>query len=250
MAQFILLDTETTGIGEEDRICQLAFLLLDKNGMEAYESLCKPPLPISHRAMSVHHITNEMVEAKPAFWETESGKKLAELNQEENILIIQNAPFDLGMLSREGFEWKGQLIDTLRCIKHLEPHHESHALQYLRYALGFYKEEEAIAKQLGVEIKAHDALGDVIVLNLLMKYLVAKVDRNIGRLVELTNTPILYETITFGAKYKRGVDRYEDIVKTDRQYLEWALRTLELDDDVKYSIHFYLTGEENHETRG
>ena len=242
MAQFILLDTETTGIEENDRICQLAFLLMDKNGMQAHESLCKPPLPISLKAMSIHHITNEMVADKPSFWESESGKKLAELNKEENILVIQNAPFDLGMLAREGFEWKGQLIDTLRCIKHLEPHLESHALQYLRYALGFYKEEGAIAEQLGVEIKAHDALGDVIVLNLLMKYLVAKVERNISRLVELTNTPILYETITFGAKYKRGEDRYEDLVKKDRQYLEWAMNNLALDDDVKYSITHYLNG--------
>ena len=245
MAQFILLDTETTGIEEADRICQLAFLLLDKNKMEPYESLCKPPLPISLKAMSVHHITNEMVADKPAFRESESAKKLDELNKEENILVIQNAPFDLGMLTKEGFEWKGQLIDTLRCIKHLEPQHESHALQYLRYALGFYKEEEEIARRLGVEIKAHDALGDVIILNLLMKYLVAKVDRNINRLVELTNTPILYETITFGAKYKRGEDRYEDIVQKDRQYLEWAMNNLALDDDVKYSINHYLAGGEN-----
>ena len=245
MAQFILLDTETTGIDEADRICQLAFLVLDKTGMQPYESLCKPPLPISLKAMSVHHITNEMVADKPSFWECNSSKKLGELNREENILIIQNAPFDLGMLAKEGFEWKGQLIDTLRCIKHLEPQHESHSLQYLRYALGFYKEEGEIAGQLGVEIKAHDALGDVIVLNLLMKYLVAKVDRNINRLVELTRTPILYETITFGAKYKRGEDRYEDIVKKDRQYLEWALGYLALDEDVKYSINFYLTGGED-----
>lgn len=244
MARFILLDTETTGVEEEDRICQLAFLILDKNGMEAHESLCRPPLPISLKAMSIHHITNEMLEDKPPFAECESGKKLEELNKEENILIIQNAPFDLGMLAKEGFEWKGQLIDTLRCIKHLEPNHESHALQYLRYALGFYKEEEAIAQELGVAIKAHDALGDVIVLNLLMKYLVRKVDRDINRLVELTNTPILYETITFGAKYKRGEDRYEDIVKTDRQYLEWAMNNLALDDDVKYSIRHWLTGGE------
>ena len=240
MAQFILLDTETTGVEEEDRICQLAFLVLDKGGMQAYESLCKPPLPISLKAMSIHHITNEEVNEKPLFAECESAKKLNELNQESNILIIQNAPFDLGMLAKEGFEWQGKLIDTLRCIKHLEPEHESHSLQYLRYALGFYKDEQAIADGLGVAIKAHDALGDVIVLNLLMKYLVAKVDRDIGRLIELTQTPILYETITFGAKYKRREDRYEDIVKKDRQYLEWAVANLALDEDVKYSINYHL----------
>jgi DNA polymerase III epsilon subunit-like protein len=240
MAQFILLDTETTGIEEKDRICQLAFLVLDKKKTEAFDSFCKPPVPISLKAMSIHHITNETIEHAPPYAECESAKKLEGYNTEENILVIQNAPFDLGMLQKEGFIWKGRLIDTLRCIKHLEPHHESHALQYLRYALGFYKEEEALAQELGITIKAHDALGDVVVLHQLMKYLVAKVDRDIARLVELTATPILYETITFGAKYKRGEDRYEDIIKKDRQYLEWALANLALDADVKYSIAHYL----------
>ncbi len=243
MAQFILLDTETTGVEEKDRICQLAFLVADKGGVTAYDSLCKPPLPVDFRAMSVHHITNEMLEGKPPYAECEAARKLTELNSPENILVIQNAPFDLGMLEKEGVVWKGQLIDTLRCIKHLEPHHESHALQYLRYALGFYKEEKALADQLGVEIKPHDALSDVIVLNLLMKYLVAKVDRNVARLIELTKAPILYEFITFGAKYKRGVDRLEEIAKTDPQYLEWALAKMEtLDEDARYSIRHYLYG--------
>jgi len=146
MAKYILLDTETTGVEEKDRICQLAFLVLDKSDIKSYDSLCKPPLPINYWAMSVHNITNEDVEDKPSFENCESALKLDELNSEENILIIQNAPFDLGMLKKEGFEWRGKLIDTLRCIKHLEPEHESHSLQYLRYALGFYKDEKYESK--------------------------------------------------------------------------------------------------------
>lgn len=241
MARFILLDTETTGVEEKDRICQLAFLVADKSGVTAYDSLCKPPLPVEFKAMSIHHITNEMLEDKPAFEHCEAAHKLRELNTPDNIMVIQNAPFDLGMLEKEGVIWQGELIDTLRCIKHLEPHHESHALQYLRYALGFYKEEKALADQLGVEIKPHDALSDVIVLHLLMKYLVSKVDRDVNRLIELTRTPILYEFITFGAKYKRGIDRLEDIAATDPQYLEWALAKMEtLDEDARYSIRHYL----------
>lgn len=241
MAKFILLDTETTGTEEKDRICQLAFVVLDKNETESYDSLCKPPLPIGYFAMSVHNITNEDVEGKPPFKECESAIKLNELNSEENILVIQNAPFDLGMLKKEGFEWKGKLIDTLRCIKHLEPEHESHSLQYLRYALGFYKEEKELAQKFGIEIKAHDALGDVIVLNILMKYLVSKVDRDINRLVELTQEPILYETMTFG-KYKKK--RFEEIAKTDRQYLEWAMKSMDLDSDMRYTINHYLNKKE------
>jgi len=241
MAKYILLDTETTGTEEKDRICQLAFIVLDKNKTKSYESLCKPPVPIGYFAMSVHNITNEDVEDKPPFEKCESALKLNELNSEENILIIQNAPFDLGMLKKEGFEWKGKLIDTLRCVKHLEPEHESHSLQYLRYALGFYKEEKELADKFGIEIKAHDALGDVIVLNILMKYLVTKVGRDINRLVELTQKPILYETVPFG-KYRKK--RFEEIAKTDRQYLEWAMKSMDLDSDMQYTINYYLSKKE------
>jgi len=53
----IFLDTETTGMGSEDRICQVAYMW---NG-EEHESLFKPPLPITIDAMVVTHITNKIV---------------------------------------------------------------------------------------------------------------------------------------------------------------------------------------------
>ena len=237
---FIMLDTETTGTEEEDRICQLAFIVANKDNFTSYNSLCKPPLPIKLKAMSVHHITEEMVKDKPVFNECEASIKPNEFNTEDNVLIIQNAPFDLKFLKKEGFEWRGGIIDTLRCIRHLKPELESHSLQYLRYALSFYQQEKSIADKLGINIQAHDALGDVVILYLLMKYLVNEVDRDIKKLIELSQKPILYKTITFGNKYKKRVDKYEDIVKKDRQYLEWALNNLDLDSDVKYSIDYYL----------
>ena len=61
---YIFLDTETTGNGEEDRLVQLAWYC-EKTGFR--KGLFKPPLPIKYGAMGVHHITNEEVEDKPAF---------------------------------------------------------------------------------------------------------------------------------------------------------------------------------------
>ena len=233
MPTFVLLDTETTGASEEDRIIQLAFLALTGREVKAYDDYCKPPLPIKYGAMAVHNITPEMVESKPPYRETEAARALETLNLPENVLVIQNAPFDLGMLAKEGFTWKGKLIDTLRCAKHLLPELESHGLQYLRYALGFYKTEGEEAKKLGVEIRAHDALGDVLVLKMLMSHIVNLADRDIGKLVELTNTPILLPHFRFG-KYKN--EPLEALAKKDRGYLEWALANMDLDEDMRYSI--------------
>jgi len=238
MKKYIILDTETTGKDEEDRIIQLAFLVVDKNEKRAVESFCKAPVDIKYEAMAVHHIVPQMIEDKPSFGECEAAKILNELNNEENILVIQNAQFDLKMLKKEGFEWKGALIDTLRCAKHLLPEIDKHGLQYLRYRLGFYKEEKSLSNEFGVDIKAHDALGDVIVLYSLMKYLVNKADRDIKKLIDLTNTPVLCQKIPFG-KYKN--QNIKDIAQNDPSYLQWAIKSMDnLDEDMRYSMEYYL----------
>ncbi len=237
---FILLDTETTGASPEDRICQLAFIVKTAQEVEFFNDFCKPALPISYGAMAVNHITNEMVADKPECVHTPSFKKLEELNTPENVLVIQNAKFDLDMLEKEGFVSKMQLIDTYRCIRHLEPDLESHSLQYLRYALGCYKEEGVFAKSLGVEIKAHDALGDVVVLNFLMSYILKKIEsesNKIEKLVELTQQPILVRTFRFG-KYKG--QKLADVATSDPGYLHWMLKNLDLDVDLRYSIESVL----------
>jgi len=73
---FIFLDTETTGTEKDDRLCQLAYKL--ETG-EIVNKLFKPPLPIAIEPMCVHHITNEMVENKPAFKGRQDHQKLAGL---------------------------------------------------------------------------------------------------------------------------------------------------------------------------
>jgi DNA polymerase III epsilon subunit-like protein len=60
------LDTETTGAGEEDRIIQLGFMVLEGKKVDVYNDLCSAPLPIGYGAMEVHGITPEMIEGKPS----------------------------------------------------------------------------------------------------------------------------------------------------------------------------------------
>lgn len=238
MATFVLLDTETTGAGENDRLCQIGFFILNGKELPIVQAdYCKPPLPISFGAMAVHHITNEQIADKPPYAQTQSAKMLEELNTPETFMVIHNAPFDLGMLAKEGVTWRGPLIDTLRCIRHLQPELESHSLQYLRYALGFYKTEQEEATRLNVQINAHDALGDVLVLNLLMRHLVGLVNRDIGELVRLTKKPILIPKFRFG-KYKD--QPVEEIVVRDPDYIGWMLDKMEMDDDLRYTLWYAL----------
>ncbi|BDY13613.1 exodeoxyribonuclease X C-terminal domain-containing protein [Hydrogenimonas cancrithermarum] len=248
MMKFVILDTETTGAEERDRICQLAYIvalpqLVGTMIEEVHEDLCKPPLPISYGAMAVHHITNEMVEKKPPCIETESYRRLEALNNPENILVIQNASFDLAMLQKEGFSSKMRLIDTLRCLRHLHPDLEAHGLQYVRYAFGLYRSETKEAKSIGLKIQAHDALGDVLVLKLLLDYLL--IDHSPEKLIELTAKPIIYKTFRFG-KYKG--EEIVEVARKDPGYLEWMLMDKEgeegLDEDWRQTLEKALEAAE------
>ncbi|MDR0747394.1 MAG: 3'-5' exonuclease [Helicobacteraceae bacterium] len=228
--QVVYLDTETTGVGAEDRLCQIAFLVEKREDMllgvgEAiypptlYADLCKPPLAISAGATSINHITNEMVEGKPAFAQSESAKELERLNDARNTLVIHNAPFDLAMLAKEGFKWRGQVLDTLRVARHIYDT-ESHALQFLRNALGLYRKEAKLATSLRVKPEPHNAIGDVLALYLLVSDMLVK--RPMEELIELCQKPIKLEKIRFG-KYKGR--EFEEIVKDDPDYLCWLAKS-------------------------
>lgn len=243
--KYILFDTETTGASNEDRIIQLGGMVISsKNDIEVYDELCSTDTPIKLEAMEVHNITPQMIESKPKCTQLAFYKKILELNEESNYLIAHNINFDLSMLEKEGFENHYTIIDTLRCAKHLYPDLPYHRLQYLRYALDIYKTEQQEAESLNIVIKAHDAIGDVLVMKLFLRQLAQKCMEiypdfsPMEKLSELTKTPVLLKTFKFG-KYK-GED-ISDIANKDIGYLSWMRANMaDLDEDMKYTLDKYL----------
>jgi DNA polymerase-3 subunit epsilon/exodeoxyribonuclease X len=240
MAKYVLLDTETTGTEQEDRIIQLGYIVLEgKKETKVYNEFCSSERPISFGAMEVHGITPEMIEAKPACTQTQAYKELENINNDSNYMIIHNAPFDLGMLEKEGFTCKMKLIDTLRCAKHIFDDSEAYRLQFFRYKMGLYKQEKAEADALGIEVKAHDAIGDVLVMKLFLSKLREAVQKRfpdvnpVEKLVELTKEPVQIKTFRFG-KY-RGKN-IADIALEDAGYLRWMQNNMDLDEDMRYTL--------------
>jgi len=280
VAYNIFFDTETTGIDAEDQIIQIGAIITDTKGefykQGIYDELCSTKIPIKLQAMSTHGIRQSELEGKPEFQKTKFWEELNELNSSENYLIAHNLPFDLGMLKKHNFKNECQLIDTLKCAMHLYdvkvPHVSAglnqvdlieeeildknnnivpnYKLQTFRYKL-FSKEEEQIeAQKYSVEIKAHDAIGDVLILKMFLKklFLLAKNIYNLennevmDKLVELSSKPIKLNMFLFG-KY-RGMS-FEDIFQTDRGYLEWLLREQDkmgdkCDTNLKYTLMEWL----------
>ena len=245
MPKYILFDTETTGNQEEDRIIQVGAMVVDTSGeVEVFDELCSTTIPIKIEAMAVHGITPDLIEGKGVFTNTNFYKTLQKLNNQDNFLIAHNMPFDMGMMKKEGFVPNIRIIDTLRVAKHLLPEQKSKALQYLRYALELYKEEQAEAEKYGIVIKAHDAIGDVLVMKLLLSKLVSltkekfPTENPMLKMEELTKTPIFIETFTFG---KHKGKKIEDVCNTDIDYIHWMQKNMDLDVDMKYTLEKLLT---------
>ena len=240
MAKYIILDTETTGASEKDRIIQLGYLVLGAPEVEVHNELCSSDVALEIGAMEVHNIVPDMLVGKPSCVETEAYKRLEALNTPDNYMIIHNAPFDLGMLKKEGFESQMQLIDTLRVAKHLLPESDYHRLQYLRYSLELYKGEDAEAEKLGVELKAHDALGDVIFLKMLLSKLTEltgeKGAKAVAKMVALSGEPVLItKPMRFGKHKGKTI---QELAETEAGYLKWMLENMQnLDEDTRYTIN-------------
>ena len=123
MNRLVVLDTETTGLDVNDghRIIELGCVeILDRNiTSNRFHKYINPRRAIDEGAQRVHGISNEMLEDKPEFINI-----IDEFLEfiKDSILVIHNAPFDLGFLSSElthcgkdadYFENHHEILDTL-----------------------------------------------------------------------------------------------------------------------------------------
>ncbi len=235
MKKIIFFDTETTGNTTTDYICQLAY----KYGAEEFNCLYKPPVKIPPEASAVHHISNKMVESKASFAEHEGKQKIKELFEDaETICVAHNAAFDLGMLKNEGIV-PANFICTLRVARDLDAEGkiEKYNLQYLRYLL-----------EIEIDAQAHDAMGDVKVLEKLFERLQKKLtdsgmseDEAIEKMIEISAKPSLMRTFPFG---KYNGQKVEDVARIDPGYLQWLLaqkkQSESNEEDWIYTLEHFL----------
>jgi DNA polymerase III subunit epsilon len=155
--RFVVVDTETTGLYNNDRIVEVAAVTVSPHGriVDEWDTLVNPERDIgpTHR----HRITASMVSAAPTFDEVAAA--LAErLNGA--VLVAHNLTFDARMLTNEYHRMDGHLepgsgICTLRmCGQRLEDacRHRGIPLEYPHRALA---DARATARLLRAEILAY-----------------------------------------------------------------------------------------------
>ena len=102
---WVVLDTETTGIGPGAEAVQIG--VLSSDGDVLMETLVRPLRPIPPDAVAIHGITNEMVTGAP---------KISELCDELRALltdhhcVVYNSEYDLGIL-KSSTNLRGLLIN-------------------------------------------------------------------------------------------------------------------------------------------
>jgi len=114
MSDYVLLDTETTGIGAHDEVIELG--IIDTDGNTLYHSLFMPNCPISPSAAAVHGITVTDVIDAPTF--AEEWMKIKAVLTAKQVLIY-NANFDIRMLNQTArIHGCGAIIDknSAHCV--------------------------------------------------------------------------------------------------------------------------------------
>ncbi len=113
LPNFCILDTETTGLDDNDEIVEIA--LIDKNGNTLLNQLVKPTRRIPSDVIGIHGINNDEVKSAPSFKTVWS--RVERVLKKQKTAIVYNASFDIRMIEQscgkydiepklERFTWK------------------------------------------------------------------------------------------------------------------------------------------------
>jgi len=258
--KFIIFhDTETTGILKTDRILQSAHALyevIDKNikFIDYLEENIMPPVPIGPASAAVHGIWYPDLEGCPNFAESESKKYFDIFIENKVFYSAHNSDFDIFQLEKEGVLYPKELvIDTLQIARLVNvdtEEIESNGLQYLRYFYNFDMQPEFstfISDYNITKLQPHTALSDIAVLAYYFRFLL--LENHVKSLedgVEMTNTYLISNKVTFGNVFEKDTKISEAITSTYRQYnktkrgidyFNWAMLNMtNLSPDMKISI--------------
>ena len=223
--EFVVLDTETTGVDLEDRPVEIALVRVASG--ERFSSLINPQRSIPPTASAIHGLIDEDVEDAPT---------LAMIEPEivdfigAACLVAHNAAFDRSMLPYlAGHRW----LCSLRLARHLWPEAPAYGNQVLRYWMRLRVDTAGLAP--------HRALADALVTAAVFAAERAAYRERFGsddavRLIAFAESPIYTDVLHFGkAHYGK---RFEEV---PLDYFRWMLREVEdLDRDLRASIEKHL----------
>ena len=218
--RWLLVDTETTGISAEDKVCEMAYVEIDDafNVVRSGNSLINPGIPINYAASAVNGITDVMVKDSPTLedYMLSEGSPL----RGEVTLIAHNLDFDFRFLKAYTDDSVGKLC-TLKCARVLYPDAANH-------------KQGTLAAMLGIQVareKAHSADGDLDVLLQLLQCLCRDAGTDLYGLLEVQRRPRPISKMPFGKH--RGVP----LKDLPANYIFWLLNKADnIDADLRTAL--------------
>lgn len=205
--RFFFTDTETTGVGKDDRICEVAWAETDSdlNVLASSVSLINPGRPISAGAGAVNGLTDAMVADAPTIEQYMAGEG-APLAGEDVLMIAHNASFDFKYLQPHMAE-SAQTLCTLKCARQIYPDSDNHKQATLAYMLGITVDRA----------KAHSADGDIEVLIEMTRCMLRDAGCSIEELLHIQNIPVVITKMPFG--------KHQGLLLSDipKSYVDWLL---------------------------
>jgi len=162
MTDILVLDTETTGLGDSAEIIEIG--IINGSGETVMNTLVKPSISIPAAATAIHGITDDDLLNAPDFADVVD--ELQGLIQ-GNVLLIYNAEYDLRLLRQSARKSKMRLKlepASIRCVMleyaeffgDWDDYHESWKWQKLANAARHSRYEPAQGMQL------HRAISDCV----------------------------------------------------------------------------------------
>lgn len=226
--RYWVVDSETTGVGSQDKAVEVAgFYCVDNEIVDHYESLVNPGIPIPPEASAIHHLTDEDVVDAPSIEDA----MVPFFEQEFDFVVAHQASFDKRMMDFGNAPW----ACSLKMARAVYPDAPSHKNQFLRYWLKLPKLVHCAGSF------AHRGLYDSECTTYLFQHLLSRAvsDNPIEGILRLSNNPTLLKK----CKLKKHLDKPWSEVPKD--YLNWILnpRTPHpqpFDEDVVFTAkHYY-----------
>ena len=161
----LVLDTETTGLGDDAEVVELA--VIDCAGAVLLDTLVRPSGPVPAEAAAIHGITDAMLAGAPTWSEIHArfcdlveGRQVVIYSREFDVRVINQTARRYGLQAPQGFDLvldQGSIHCAMQAYAEFRGEWSAEKGRYR------WQKLSAAAEQQGVTVtNAHRALGDCL----------------------------------------------------------------------------------------
>ena len=228
--RYWVVDSETTGIGPNDRAVEVAgFLFEGTNFIKHHTSLVNPGIPLPPEASMIHHLRDRDVANAPPIEDAMAPF----FDDDFEFVVAHNAAFDRRFMDFGNAPW----MCSLKLSRLMYPEAPNHKNQFLRYWLDL----PDLVYSYHAQAAAHRALYDSEVTSYLFHHLLGRAtsDDPVEKMLHASNNPSLLKTCRL--KKHEGIPWSE----VPRDYLNWILNPKKphaqpFDEDIVFTAQYYF----------